>query len=97
MKWLRNANEATKNLADAKTTHKALKMLIPEKSKAAAKPHHDNIDKHHATATTHAKALTVELKKSKPDNAKVKEHAIKLSEAPEKAEKEHKALTEKTK
>ncbi len=94
---VKHANEATKSLADAKKTHEQLKKSVPEKSKMAAKPHHDNIDKQHATATASATALNTELKKTKPDNEKVKTHAKNLNDAVDKAEKENQTLKEKTK
>jgi hypothetical protein len=94
---VKHANEATKSLAEAKKSHEELKKAIPEKSKMAAKPHHDNIDKQYAAASTHSNSLNAELKKTKPDNVKVKEHAKNLNDAVDKAEKEHQALNEKTK
>lgn len=94
---IRDANEATKSLGEAKETHKELKNLIPAKHNMAAKPHQDNIDKHYAAATTHANSLNAELKKDPSDNAKVKEHAKNLHDEVEKAEKEHQELIEITK
>ena len=70
---------------------------MPENQKVVAKPHHDAIDKYHADATKHAAALNEELKKSSPDEAKVKEHAKNLHESVSKAEKENQALKDKIK
>jgi hypothetical protein len=60
-----------------------LNQKVPEHQEAAAKPHHDKIDKHDVTALNHAGELNKELKKSKPDDAKVKEHAKATKEATE--------------
>lgn len=94
---VKKAKEATVSLDEAKKEHANLKKMIPEHQKAMAKPYHEKIDKHHATATKHAEELNKELNKSAPNNEKVKEHAKGMKEATEKAEKEHKLLKEKTK
>lgn len=94
---IKKANEANASLNKAKEEHSNLKKMIPEHQKAMAKPHHDKIEQHHAVATKHAEELNKELKKSAPSHVKVKEHAKAMKEATEKAEKEHKALKEKTK
>jgi hypothetical protein len=94
---VKNAEAASKSLDEAKKAHEGLKKAMPEKHKEAAKEHHANIEKHHAEATKHATALKEELKKSSPDEKKVKEHAKNLHESLDKAEKEHQALKEKTK
>jgi len=84
-----HANEARLSLAYAKKTHSQLKKTLTGKSLSAAIIHHDNIDRQHAIATTHANLLLTELKNNNPDNAKLKEHARKLHVAIELAEKEH--------
>ncbi|MCX6237031.1 MAG: hypothetical protein NTY07_05635 [Bacteroidia bacterium] len=91
-----NANEARKSLAEAKKAHSQLKKALPEKSKSDAIIHHDNIDRYHATATTHANSLLNELRNSNPDDAKLKEYAKKLHDAAEMAEKEHQSLIKVT-
>jgi isoleucyl-tRNA synthetase len=92
-----NFNEARKSLADAKKAHSQLKKVIPEKLKSEAIIHHDNIDRYHATATSEANLLGAELKNSNPDNAKLKEHAKKLHDDIELAEKEHLLLIRESK
>ena len=85
-------NEFRKSLAEAKKVHNLLKKVIPEKAKSEAVIHHDNIDKYYASATSHANAMMEELKNEKPDDAKLKEHAKKLRDDIQLAEKENQAL-----
>jgi len=85
-------NEFRKSLAEAKKVHNLLKKVIPEKAKSEAVIHHDNIDKYYASATSHANAMMEELKNEKPDDAKLKEHAKKLHDDIQMAEKENQAL-----
>ena len=92
-----NYNEARKTLAEAKKTHSQLKKIIPDKLKSEAIVHHDNIDRYHATATSHANLMVAELKSTNPDNAKLKEEAKKFHDAIELAEKEHQILIKNTK
>jgi hypothetical protein len=92
-----NANEARRSLADAKKAHSQLKKVIPAKLISEAIVHHDNIDRFHATATTHANAILTELNNMTPDDAKLKESARKLNSAIDLAEKEHQELIKETK
>lgn len=92
-----HGNEARKSLAEAKKAHSQLKKVLPEKSRSTAIIHHDNIDKHQATATIHANSILAELRNPSPDNAKLKELGKKLSDATDLAEKEHQALVKDTK
>lgn len=85
-------NEIKKSLVDAKKTHNLLKLDLPEKFKSEAIVYHDNIDKYHAVAVTHANLMCAELKSGSPDEVKFKEYAKKLHDAIYLAEKEHQSL-----
>lgn len=93
----KSAEEAAKNLEDAKGAHEHLKKSMPEKHKKIAKQHHEAIDRYHSEATKQVACLNDELKKPTPDETKVKEHAKNFHESISKAEKEHQTLKEKTK
>ena len=94
---MKHANEAAIELENAKILHKEMKEKKHEKSRAAAETHHEEIERQHNYASIEAKELKAELNKQKPDKDKVIEHARKLHDYIEKAEKEHKALREITK
>ena len=94
--WVTNYNEFRKSLAEAKKTHNLLKKVLPEKAKSEAVVHHDNIDKYYAAATGHANSMLEELKNEKPDDASLKEHAKKLYDNVNMAEKENLALIKDT-
>lgn len=85
-------NEFRKSLAEAKKIHNLLKKVIPEKAKSEAVIHHDNIDQYYASATNHANSMVQELKNEKPDDAKLREHAKKIHDDVQMAEKENQAL-----
>lgn len=89
-------NEYRKSLSEAKKTHNLLKKVIPAKAISEAIVHHDNIDKYYASATAHANSMLEELKNEKPDDTKMKEHAKKIRDAVEMAEKDHQALIKDT-
>ena len=89
-------NEYRKSLSEAKKTHNLLKKVIPTKAISEAIVHHDNIDKYYATATAHANSMIEELKNEKPDDTKMKDHAKKIHDAVEMAEKDHQALIKDT-
>jgi hypothetical protein len=91
-----HATEAGKSIGEAKNTHQKLKSsLTPEQQKATA-ANHTAIEKHHADATAHHKALTDELAKPTPDEAKAKEHAKNMHNSVQNAEKENQTLKTKT-
>jgi hypothetical protein len=90
-------NEARKSLAGAKKAHSQLKIALPAKYRSAAIVHHDNIDKYHATATSHANAMVAEFKNNNPDYAKLEELGRKFYVAINMAEKEHQELIKATK
>jgi hypothetical protein len=94
---VKEAEKAIKNLNDAKKLHEEMKKSEPEMFRGAAKPHHEKIKKEYKAETTHLNALSKELKKDKPDNEKIKEHAKKLHESVGRVEKEHQELIKKTK
>jgi len=89
-------NEYRKSLSEAKKTHNLLKKIIPTKAISEAIVHHDNIDKYYASATAHANSMLEELKNEKPDDTKMKDHAKKIHDAVEMAEKDHQALIKDT-
>jgi len=89
-------NEYRKSLSEAKKTHNLLKKVIPTKAISEAIVHHDNIDKYFASATAHANSMLEELKNEKPDDTKMKDHAKKIRDAVEMAEKDHQALIKDT-
>lgn len=89
-------NEYRKSLSEAKKTHNLLKKVIPTKAISEAIVHHDNIDKYYATATAQANSMVEELKNEKPDDTKMKDHAKKIHDAVEMAEKDHQALIKDT-
>ena len=89
-------NEYRKSLSEAKKTHNLLKKVIPAKAVSEAIVHHDNIDKYYASATAHANSMVEELKNEKPDDTKMKDHAKKIRDAVEMAEKDHQALIKDT-
>jgi hypothetical protein len=95
LEHLKNMEEATKCLDEAKQSHATLKNSIPAKHKEAAKEYHVAIEKNHETATKHIAAINLALKKKTPNETKVKEQAKKLSASIEKAEAEHQALKTK--
>jgi len=90
-------NEARKSLAGAKKAHSQLKVALPAKYRSAAIIHHDNIDKYHATATSHANAMVAEFRNNNPDYAKLEELGRKFYVAINMAEKEHLELITDTK
>ena len=91
-----HATETGKSITEAKETHQKLKTsLTPEQQKATA-VHHTTIEKHHADATAHHKALSDELAKTNPDETKAKEHAKNLHNSVQNAEKENQILKTKT-
>jgi len=90
-------NEARKSLAGAKKTHSQLKVALPVKFRSSAIIHHDNIDKYHATATSHANAMVAEFRNNSPDYAKLEELGRKFYVAINMAEKEHQELIKDSK
>jgi hypothetical protein len=91
-----HAAEMEKSLKAAKASHQALKKTMHEKDKAAAKIHHEAIEKHHAEAKVHHDKLKAELAKDKYNEAKTKEHAKNVYTSTDNAEKEHQKLKVKT-
>lgn len=89
-------NEYRKSLSEAKKTHNLLKKVIPAKAVSEAIVHHDNIDKYYASATAHANSMLEELKNEKPDDTKMKDHAKKIHDAVEMAEKDNQSLVKDT-
>ena len=94
---IKHAKEATIELENAKILHEEMKKEKHEKSRAAREIHHEEIKRLHHYAAIEAKELREELNKQKPNKDKIIEHARKLHDNIEKAEKEHKALKEITK
>jgi hypothetical protein len=84
----KHAAEAGKNLDEAKKQHSALK----EGHHGKHAERHAAIDKSHAEADQHLKALNGELSKPNPDDKKVKEHAQMHHDAMDNAEKEHEKM-----
>jgi len=84
----KHADEADKNLAEAKKHNEALQAK-GGKHKAS----HDAIAKHHADAGKHSKAMKDEAAKPSPDDKKLKDHAKNFNDSMDKAEQER----EKTK
>ena len=89
-------NEARKSFIDAKKTNSLLKKVISENAKSEAVIHHDNIDKFYSAALPHINAMLEELKSENSDNAKLKDHAKKIHDNIELAEKEHQLLLRDT-
>jgi len=89
-------NETRRALSEAKKTHSLLKKVIPEKSKSEAIIHHDKIDRFYASATAMANSMLEDLKGETPDVVKLKEHAKKLRDAIDLAEKEQQELIKVT-
>lgn len=81
----KHADEAGKNLTEAKKHHASLKS----KDNGANADVHKAIEKNHADAEKHLNSLNAELDKPKPDEKKVKEHAKNHHDAIDKAQKEH--------
>jgi len=90
-------NEARKSFADAKRLHTILKKSIPPKAQSSAIIHHDNIDKQHIIATSHANAMAAELRNENTNDVKLKALAKKFYDAINSAEKEHLELIKDTK
>jgi len=89
-------NEARKSFIEAKKTNSLLKKVIPENAKSEAVVHHDNIDKFYSAALPHVNVMLEELKNEKSDDAKLKDHAKKIHDNIELAEKEHQLLLRDT-
>jgi len=89
-------NEARKSFIEAKKTNSLLKKVIPENVKSEAVVHHDNIDKFYSAALPHVNAMLEELKSENSDDAKLKDHAKKIHDNIELAEKEHQLLIKDT-
>jgi len=89
-------NEARKSFIEAKKTNSLLKKVIPENAKSEAVVHHDNIDKYYSAALPHINAMLEELKNENSDDAKLKDHAKKIHDNIELAEKEHQLLLRDT-
>lgn len=89
-------NEARKSFIEAKKTNSLLKKVIPENAKSEAVIHHDNIDKYFSAALPHINAMLEELKSENSDDAKLKDHAKKIHDNIELAEKEHQLLLRDT-